>query len=116
MKRIIAPLFGVVMLLSGVASAEGKPASQRFYGKVVSVDAARRNVAVHNTRQKLDASFQWDEKTRVIQNKKPVSASDLKVGQSLVVSYIADANVNRATRITVRTPFKRAASAAKSAE
>ena len=38
-----------------------------------------------------------------------LTGSDLKVGQSLIVSYVTQDDVNRATRITVRTPFKKAA-------
>ncbi len=107
MKRIIVPLFCAVLLATGTAFAE-RTSGQRFYGKIVSIDSGHHNFVVHNAKQKVDAGFQWNESTAITQNKKQANAGDLKVGQSLIVSYVADADVNRATKISVRTPFKRA--------
>ena len=109
MKKFLAPLFCAAVLAAGAAVA-GPVGGQRFYGKITSVDREHHQLTVHNAKQKVDASFQWDDKTSVTQNKQATSASELKVGQSLIVSYLADDDadgVRRATRIAVRTPFKR---------
>lgn len=108
MKKYLAPLFCAALLAAGAAVAGGQAGGQRFYGKITSVDREHHQLTVHNAKQKTDASFQWDDKTSVTQNKQPTSVSDLKVGQSLIVSYLTEDDVNRATRISVRTPFKRA--------
>jgi hypothetical protein len=108
MKKYFAPLLCAAVLAAGAAVA-GQAGGQRFYGKITAVDREHHQLTVHNAKQKTDASFQWDDKTSVTQNKQATSASDLKVGQSLIVSYLTQDDVNRATRIAVRTPFKRAA-------
>ncbi len=103
MKKYLAALFAVAILAGG-ASAEKLPDSKtRFYGKIVSVDQAQHNLIVHNAKQKSDATFRWDGKTDM--------PTDLKVGQSLIVSYVTQDDVNRATKITVRTPFRKKSAA-----
>ena len=107
MKKLFASLF-VIALLAGNALAEkSSEPRNRFYGKIVSVDQNQRNLIVHNAKQKVDATFRWDEKTGMTQNKKAIPPTELKVGQSLVVSYVTQNDINRAMKITVRTPFKR---------
>ena len=82
-------------------------------GDTAAVDAAFAAAAhvvsltVHNNRQEIDSKFQWDAQTGMSFNKKPISAGDLKVGQFLMVSYVSENNVNKAQRISVRTPFKK---------
>ena len=112
MKRLILPFVLPVVAVASLvvlpvrASADTAVRSERYYGKVTDVDHAQRRMTVHNARRKADAVFQWDEGTRVISNKKPIPASDLKIGQSLIVSYVASDRGNRAQRITVRAPSK----------
>ena len=61
-------------------------ASERFYEKIVSIDLNAKNLTVHNNRQQIDSKFQWNEQTGMSFNKKPISAGDLKVGQTVGVA------------------------------
>lgn len=111
MKNALAVLFSLVTLSFGMPamSAPTAPsASERFYGKIVSLDVANNNLTVHNKRQDLDATFHWDGETAMVFNKKDIKASELKVGQFLVISYAMENNKYKAKRISVRTPFKKA--------
>jgi hypothetical protein len=109
MKRyLMLSALGLAFVYSGVAySADTKSVGEaRFFGKIISVDQAQKNVTVHNNRRKQDAQFSWDDKTGIVDNKTPISSSHLKVGQFLMVSYVMDGDVNKATKITVRpAPF-----------
>lgn len=109
MRKLIVSLCAVALFASGAIAEKTAEPRSRFYGKVVSVDQSQRSLTVHNTKQKVDATFRWDEKTGMTSNKKAIPPSDLKVGQSLIVSYVTRNDENRATKITVRTPFKKAA-------
>jgi hypothetical protein len=109
MKKQLIPLFTLFYLALGLAHAAEKvqTPAERFYGKIVSIDPSQRFLTVHNNRQKQDAMFQWDGETGITLNREPIKPSDLKIGQSLIVSYVAENDVNKAKRITVRTPFKK---------
>ena len=95
-------------LLSAAPSSDGSSA-ERFYGKITAVDHGQKSVIVHNKKQKADARFRWSDETKIISEKKAVAPSELKVGQSLMVSYITENDLNKAQRITIRRPFKKAA-------
>jgi hypothetical protein len=107
MKKLFVSLFAVTILAAGAFAEKTAGSATRFYGKIVSVDQAQRSLTVHNAKQKADATFRWDDKTGMTSNKKPIPASELKVGQSLIVSYVAQDDVNHAMKITVRTPFRK---------
>jgi hypothetical protein len=107
MKKLLVSLFAIALLAGNVAAEKSAEPRNRFYGKVVSVDAAKHALTVHNAKQKVEATFKWDDSTGVMSNKKSIAPSDLKVGQSLIVSYVTQEDVNRATKITVRSPFKK---------
>ncbi len=109
MKKLILPILTIALFWT-VAAAEktGTPA-MRFYGKITAINTAQKNVTVHNQRQDMDAVFQWNDGTDVRLNKKDINATDLKVGQSLMVSYTTEGNANVAKLISVRTPFKKSA-------
>ena len=109
MNRILAPLFCAALLAAGGLAASTSPVRPRFYGKIVSIDQAKRSLVAHNARQGNDETFQWDGDTGVTFQKTPMKASELKVGQSLAIWYEKNDDGNRATRIMVRTPFKKSA-------
>src|SRR5688572_18233642 len=104
MKNALAVILSLATLsFAWPALAATTPSSaERFYGKIVSVDVANKNLTVHNKRQDLDATFHWDTETAMVFNKKDISASELKVGQFLVISYAMDNNKYKAKRISVR--------------
>jgi len=107
MKKYLAAFFAIAVLAGGAFAEKSAEPKTRFYGKIVSVDQARHSVIVHNAKQKADATFRWDEKTGMMFDDKAIAPADLKVGQSLIVSYVTQDDINRATKITVRTPFKK---------
>lgn len=109
MKKLFVSLFAVALLAGSAFAEKSAEPRNRFYGKITSVDASQHAVTVHNAKQKVDATFKWDETTSLTSNKKSIAPSELKVGQSLIVSYVTQDDVNRAMKITVRTPFKKAA-------
>lgn len=114
MKRSVLALLSIACLISGVASAADKmvgagSSAEKFYGKITSIDHAQKNLTAHNARRQVDADFKWDDQTGLTFNKKPIAPTELKVGQSLMISYISENDLNKATRIMVRTPFKKKA-------
>lgn len=111
MKKHIALFFAVAVLAGGAFAEKSAEPRTRFYGKIISVDASAHALTVHNAKEKSDATFRWDEKTGMTFNDKTIAPSDLKIGQSLIVSYVTQDDINRATKITVRTPFKKKAAA-----
>lgn len=111
MKKALFTLACLVSLITGhihAAETTEKSAGDRFYGKITAIDHSQKNVTVHNKKQKIDAKFQWSDQTTVVSNKKPIPVTELKVGQSLMVAYITENDLNRAKRISVRQPFKKA--------
>lgn len=110
MKNAVLAFLGLACLAASPLIAVEKTAAtgERFYGKITAVDHAQKSVTVHNKKQDIDARFTWDDKTSVISEKKSVQPTELKVGQSLMVSYITENNLNKAQRISVRRPFKKA--------
>ena len=112
MKRVTCLAMGWLMLSAAALTAATTPAApvQKFYGKIISVEQTQRSVTVKNKKRQLEQTFTWDQDTAFLFNKNPIPASDLKTGQFLVISYVADQGINRATRIQVRTPFKKNAS------
>lgn len=87
---------------------EGKTGTEKFYGKITKVDMDRKMVSVYNKKRDTESSFLWDHSTSFINQKKPIQPGELRIGQSLIVSYVMNNDINKATRITVRpTPFKK---------
>ena len=109
MKKLLVSLFAVTVLAGGAFAEKSAEPQSRFYGKIVSVDSSQRNLTVHNFKQKSDLTFRWDDKTGMTFNNRAIAATDLKVGQSLMISYVTRDDVNQATKISVRTPFKKSA-------
>ncbi len=109
MKNAVLAFLGLACLAITPLCAVEKTAAvnDRFYGKITAVDHSQKSVTVHNKKQDQDARFQWDDKTTVISEKKSIQPAELKVGQSLMVSYITENNLNKAQRISVRRPFKK---------
>ena len=104
MKKQILTIVGLLLVLTAVSQA-----ADRFYGKITSIDHAKKSLVVHNKKQQLDTKFNWDNQTNVTMNKQAISPEQLLVGQSLMVSYISENDLNRAQKISVRTPFKKSA-------
>lgn len=102
MKKSVLVFLSIACLVSGIVSA-----AERFYGKITSIDQSQKQITVHNTRQQVDQNFQWDDQTGVMFNKKSITPTELKIGQSLMVSYVTENDLNKARRIMVRTPFKK---------
>lgn len=107
MKKLLISLFAVTILAGGAVAEKSSEPQSRFYGKIVSVDAAQHNMTVHNYKKKADVKFRWDDATPVTFNNRSIAASELKVGQSLMISYVTKDDTNQATKIAVRTPFKK---------
>lgn len=109
MNKSLAVLGALLCLSFGAArAADEAAAKEKFYGKITAIDLTQRHLTVHNARQKTDAQFKWDEKTGMKSQKKMIPPTELKVGQSLYVSYVMENDVKKATYISVRTPFKKA--------
>jgi hypothetical protein len=105
MKKLM-PLF----LACAFALSANLHAAERFYGKITSINHNQKEFTVHNNKKNADATFQWDEATQVSMNKKSMATSELKVGQFLMVSFVSDNNLNKAQKVSVRTPFKKSQS------
>ena len=109
MKKLMISLFAVAVLTGGAFAEKSVESQSRFYGKIVSVDPSQHNLTVHNYKKKSDVTFRWDDKTGMTFNNRAIAATDLKVGQSLMISFVTRDDVNQATKISVRTPFKKSA-------
>lgn len=86
-------------------------AAPRFYGKITAIDHGQKSIVVHNKKQQSDARFVWNDQTKLIDKKKAIEPTQLQVGQSLIVSYVTENDLNKAKKITVTHPFKKKASA-----
>ncbi len=109
MKKICVSILALVFLsVPLIQGAEKKSESlDKFYGKITNINPETKSLTVHNQKRKQDADFRWDESTKILMKKNSVQANQLSVGQSLIVGYVVDADVNRAKRITVRPPLSR---------
>ncbi|MCG3205891.1 MAG: hypothetical protein KCHDKBKB_02614 [Elusimicrobia bacterium] len=111
MKKFILTLVSLGIFATNLIQAAEKPAAfsgaDRFYGKITAIDHNQKNLTVHNTKQKMDARFEWSDQTAFISKKKPISVTELKVGQSLIVGYVTENNTHLAQRVTLREPFKK---------
>lgn len=109
MKKNIALLMGLLCLtIAAYTQAEPNTVpKEKYYGKITAINPDQRSLTVHNSRQQTDSQFQWDENTSVRYQKKSISPTELKVGQSLYVSYFMDKELKKAAYISVRTPFKK---------
>ena len=112
MKNAVLALISIACLNLTPLKAADLPVSNpgdRFYGKITAIDHAQKSVTVHNNKQNMDARFRWSDQTTVISDRKAIQPTELKVGQSLMVSYVTENDLNKAQRITVRHPFKKGA-------
>lgn len=95
-----------VLATSGSVIAANPPETKekldKFYGKIVHVDPNQREFTVRNGTKKTQSRFNWDSATKIVSQKKDIPASDLAVGQSLIVSYRSEGEANIARRIVVR--------------
>ncbi|MFN0116750.1 MAG: hypothetical protein ACKVQC_00465 [Elusimicrobiota bacterium] len=112
MKKValIALFFTGLISPAIVKAVDAVPSTMfRFYGKITAINNNDHIITVHNKKQKLDAKFNLDDQTSIVSAKKMVPQSELKVGQSLIVSYFAENNQNKAKKITIRkiTGFKK---------
>lgn len=110
MKKVVLVFACLASLFSGAlhaAESSNKPELNRFYGKISAIDYSQKNVTVHNKKKNVDERFSWSDQTKVTSNKKEVPFTELKVGQSLAVGYFTENDLNKAQRISIRTPFKK---------
>lgn len=112
MKNIALALLSLACLAFPVRAAEMMGAmpgatGERFYGKITGIDHNKQSVTVHNAKQNTDARFNWSDQTTIISDRKPIPATELKVGQSLVITYVTVNDLNHAKHINVRHPFKK---------
>ncbi len=110
MKKVALAIAGLTCLVVASLKAAEPISSmpgERFYGKIAAIDVAKKNLTVRNKKQQLDAHFQWNDQTTVLSDSKEVKPTELKIGQSLIVSYVTENDINKAQRITVTHPFKK---------
>lgn len=110
MKKLMLTMLGIMVLspLSiRAAQLETPSAQKKFYGQIMAIDANQNAMTVSNKRKKLEEKFKWNNETKIVFNKKEVSASILKIGQNLIIYYTDDNGFNNVHRLTVRKPYER---------
>lgn len=110
MKKLFAVLFVALFSFLGLVRADVKSKNQgeKFYGIISSVDTSAKSFIVHNKKKNSDLEFKWSESTEFTKNKQPVTSSELKSGEFLMVSYSSEGNINKAIKIALRSmPFKK---------
>jgi len=109
MKKSLLALIGLSLFSIGLVQA--KPTTSRstekFYGKIVNVDAKNKTVTVFNKKRKLEEGFKWDKETNFRHKKQAYDPANLAIDQYLIISFVQENNINLAKRITVRVPYKR---------
>jgi hypothetical protein len=79
-----------------------KPMSKRFSGKIASVDAQAKTIALENT---IKDEIQMTSRTRIIKNKQPATFDALAAGQQVTGIKRQDTNGNwMALTLTVGDP------------
>lgn len=110
MKTKTAVLLSTLVILTGIflpsnAAEAKKSTSERFYGKITTIDVASKSFSIHNKTRKLDAVFAWNENTQFVANKQAIPANQLKIGDFLMVSYRDENGVKAANKVVLRTNF-----------
>lgn len=109
MKKLILLLQVVSLMLPAALNAETvkKATAERFWGKVTSLDTAKKAITLHNRKKNVDERFNWNEQTEFVAKKQQIQPTELKDGQVLMVSYEKAGEVNMAKRVVVMNPFKK---------
>jgi hypothetical protein len=104
MKTTLATLLLVGFVTLAGAQAQ-KSGGEKFYGKITAIDTAGKSLSVHNKTRNADATFAWTDKTEFISSKQPISASQLKAGDFLVVSFRDVSGIKEAQKVVLRANF-----------
>jgi hypothetical protein len=110
MKKHVLTFLSLILLSSGFVQAVepmAAAAAERFYGKITSIDPSQKSLTVRNKKKNMDSRFQWTDQTTFTNDRKSIAPSELKVGESLIVSYVTENDLNKAKKITVKHPFKK---------
>jgi Cu/Ag efflux protein CusF len=85
MKSVVALAIGAALPVGAMAAPPAKTMTER--GVIEKVDDARKEFALKGGTLKRSANFEWNESTRILENGKPVPASNLKMGEHATVNY-----------------------------
>jgi len=109
MRKTVLTLMGALFLFSPIVQAERIQLKDvdKYYGNLTAVNHDDHELTAFNKRKKKEGLFNWDDKTQFIYNKKPIDASTLKIGQSLIIYYTNIKGENKIHRLTVRKTRKR---------
>lgn len=86
-------LIASAITLSAVAlglatlSATTAPKAHTEHGTIKSLDAADHKLIVSDSKDKAEHKFQWNDQTKFTEHGKDVTATDLKVGDQVRLSY-----------------------------
>jgi hypothetical protein len=100
LAAVIASVFAAPLLFAASMSSTSK--SLQFYGTLSNVSSDSNSITVHNKKKNADATFKFNDQTRVTRAKQSIAPTELKVGESLVVYYVSENDIARAKRISVR--------------
>jgi len=64
-----------------------KPKMSHETGTITSVNAAKHELVVNDSRSNKPQTFTWNDSTKFRENEKPVAAAGLKAGQQLHLTY-----------------------------
>lgn len=83
-----------------------KPKARQLTGEVAAIDAAKKTVAVKRMVKKeaKEFTFNTDEKTSILKNKKKLELADIKTGDRIRVRYTEEEGKRLATSITIFAP------------
>jgi hypothetical protein len=99
MKSVVALAIGAAIPIGAMAAPPVKTMTER--GVIEKVNDARKEFALKGGALKRPANFEWNESTRILENGKPVPASNLKMGERATVSYAQHGKQLVATSIAI---------------
>ena len=100
---VIVTVLFVIAFASAAFSAEKGRSIKMFAGKVISIDMKGKTITLREDK-KGDFTCTFDDKTKIMKDNKPKTASDIKVGDIAATLYEEVSGKNMAKSFTVFTP------------
>ena len=79
--------------------AGNAPKTAEARGLIKLVDTSGQQLVVTDQKTKADTTFKWNDQTRFIEHRKTVSASALKAGMPVSLSYVANSGTPTLERV-----------------
>jgi Cu/Ag efflux protein CusF len=104
-KTLLATCCTLVLCLGAIHAGEANKARSE-QGTIKSVDAKARTLVVTPRKGNSEYTFHWNDQTKFTDGHKAASASNLKAGQKVEITYVpgGDAPTLQRVRLAAKAP------------